>query len=114
MAQEYYSFMLNRFFETLVILLTATIYLFVVVVFMLWILQWATLVHALPTAQCMHAQVQIVCIIWTFHICDGEQWGQAPGDQAAADPIAAPEQFLLNISPSAYLRRTVSVGCLQI
>ena len=62
----------------------------------------------------MHAQVQIVRIIWTFHICDGEQWGQAPGDQAAADPIAAREQFLLNISPSAYLRRTVSVGCLQI
>ena len=25
------------------------------------------------TAQCIHAQVQIVQIIWTFHICDGEQ-----------------------------------------
>ena len=42
----------------------------------------------------MHAQVQIVCIIWTFHICDGEQWGQAPGDQAAADPIAVPAEYL--------------------
>ena len=54
---------------------TQTIYLFVVVVFMLWILQWATLVHALPTAECMHAQVQIVQMIWTFYICDAEQWG---------------------------------------
>ena len=54
---------------------TQTIYLSICAccIHVIDIIQWATLVHALPTAQCMHAQVQIVQIIWTFHICDGEQ-----------------------------------------